>query len=146
MRSFSFSKRFPNFLSNSWFTNLIIRTLIRGLVSPIPQRYNLKAIHNDFSLIFLLRRVSPIPQRYNLKAIHNQSLLLLLQSSGVTNTSKIQSESKIDEAKAIHNSAPASKRQPDGVTNTSKIQSESNSQHYFWLAFLVFLQCVNWLT
>jgi len=37
--------------------------------------------------------VSPIPQRYNLKAIHNWLSVHLFWLAGVTNTSKIQSES-----------------------------------------------------
>ena len=62
-------------------------------VSPIPQRYNLKAIHNKLFPCQRPIKVSPIPQRYNLKAIHNQVDLLLCFKQGVTNTSKIQSES-----------------------------------------------------
>ena len=37
--------------------------------------------------------MSPIPQRYNLKAIHNAAFARALSVAGVTNTSKIQSES-----------------------------------------------------
>jgi len=37
--------------------------------------------------------VSPIPQRYNLKAIHNLLYVVDAAGLGVTNTSKIQSES-----------------------------------------------------
>ena len=37
--------------------------------------------------------MSPIPQRYNLKAIHNKNRRTALEAIGVTNTSKIQSES-----------------------------------------------------
>ena len=47
--------------------------------------------------------MSPIPQRYNLKAIHNKPRIMFMVMIGVTNTSKIQSESKIDGVKAIHN-------------------------------------------
>ncbi|URW80395.1 hypothetical protein M9189_03375 [Xiashengella succiniciproducens] len=90
-------------------------------VSPIPQRYNLKAIHNNCTLVCFGVLVSPIPQRYNLKAIHNAQILEENIFVGVTNTSKIQSES---------NSQPCIRSQlmSKGVTNTSKIQSESNSQ------------------
>ena len=192
-------------------------------VSPIPQRYNLKAIHNTHHITFTtaigvtntskiqsesnsqpcqkspilsLRchqylkdtiwkqfttgiwagnprtPVSPIPQRYNLKAIHNKGPQHTAVTSGVTNTSKIQSESnsqliryfpfcssrchqylkdtiwkqfttpqKLAAAlfvvspipqrynlKAIHNSRVSTWSTKMGVTNTSKIQSESNSQ------------------
>ena len=62
-------------------------------VSPIPQRYNLKAIHNYFLCWNNWQKVSPIPQRYNLKAIHNEFGLEYEIKVGVTNTSKIQSES-----------------------------------------------------
>ena len=67
------------------------------------------------------RLVSPIPQRYNLKAIHNDDRRFLLLCKGVTNTSKIQSESKIDGVKAIHNRQMIFPVRPLGVTNTSKI-------------------------
>ena len=116
--------------------------------------------------------MSPIPQRYNLKAIHNFSNSTSCLSAGVTNTSKIQSESNSQHdwnrchsrkrchqylkdtiwkqfttpsylmvgsplvspipqrynLKAIHNRELEMLKWQFGVTNTSKIQSESNSQ------------------
>ena len=118
--------------------------------------------------------VSPIPQRYNLKAIHNEKEKTFGINRGVTNTSKIQSESNSQRPtatgqsgagchqylkdtiwkqfttyyalppflgkvspipqrynlKAIHNSSSRTWTAGAGVTNTSKIQSESNSQQY----------------
>ena len=64
-----------------------------AMVSPIPQRYNLKAIHNWTAVVSVPLKVSPIPQRYNLKAIHNKYGWFTITAPGVTNTSKIQSES-----------------------------------------------------
>ena len=205
------------------FTTLAPKQAIIPLVSPIPQRYNLKAIHNrtkrmkwdycgvtntskiqsesnsqhTFTFITNVSRchqylkdtiwkqfttrwmtwcyptgVSPIPQRYNLKAIHNWFTSSNIQFFGVTNTSKIQSESNSQRChscafshqrchqylkdtiwkqfttcselrsllwwvspipqrynlKAIHNRQGSQPRHLRGVTNTSKIQSESNSQ------------------
>ena len=90
------AKRCHQYLKDTiWkqFTTRIHCSLIFFEVSPIPQRYNLKAIHNNCKLFLRPVAVSPIPQRYNLKAIHNQSLKLWSFGRGVTNTSKIQSES-----------------------------------------------------
>jgi len=99
------------------------------------------------TLSTILPWVSPIPQRYNLKAIHNVGAFVYIRFSGVTNTSKIQSESNSQRVnvslvtlarvspipqrynlKAIHNRLKNLLKYPAGVTNTSKIQSESNSQ------------------
>ena len=57
------------------FTTKSNSKLRKVRVSPIPQRYNLKAIHNLRSMYVCSILVSPIPQRYNLKAIHNIALL-----------------------------------------------------------------------
>ena len=134
------------------FTTLRQFRDLKLLVSPIPQRYNLKAIHNPrhfaqkpsngvtntskiqsesnsqptglrkgflsrchqylkdtiwkqfttiASMVVILSSVSPIPQRYNLKAIHNHALLVIKGASGVTNTSKIQSESNSQRKRCI---------------------------------------------
>ena len=106
-------------------------------VSPIPQRYNLKAIHNCVQNIHGQSAVSPIPQRYNLKAIHNLGQALFLSLWGVTNTSKIQSESNSQ-------LVPILLFNSYGVTNTSKIQSESNSQLYGVIASTL-LRCHQYL-
>ena len=75
------------------FTTIFSSEFVMTAVSPIPQRYNLKAIHNTGKVIGTFAEVSPIPQRYNLKAIHNELNSVNLSDFGVTNTSKIQSES-----------------------------------------------------
>ena len=88
---------------------------------PIFQRYNLKAIHNMYTLLSSNIMLWPIFQRYNLKAIHNPGARGGEPARAVTNISKIQSESNSQRIKWNTFSWFA-------VTNISKIQSESNSQ------------------
>ena len=170
------------------FTTVFFLFIYIWLVSPIPQRYNLKAIHNPNAIRELTlqgvtntskiqsesnsqrwresekppvwchqylkdtiwkqfttvgcvlsphQSVSPIPQRYNLKAIHNIIFTGDCESKGVTNTSKIQSESNSQHMQLWELCNP-------GVTNTSKIQSESNSQHSL-LTLCSFSRCHQYL-
>ena len=116
--------------------------------------------------------VLPVPQRYNLKAIHNKRAAFVFWTVGVTSSSKIQFESNSQRQiggaqfygrcyqflkdtiwkqfttqrtsprqiqkvlpvpqrynlKAIHNYTSPKPRTPAGVTSSSKIQFESNSQ------------------
>ena len=117
-------------------------------------------------------RVLPVPQRYNLKAIHNWRVEVVFHSYGVTSSSKIQFESNSQpnalcnsepqrcyqflkdtiwkqfttpswtqppgawvlpvpqryNLKAIHNLSSCVTLSISGVTSSSKIQFESNSQ------------------
>ena len=87
----------------------------------VPQRYNLKAIHNTFLFLMLQNMLLSVPQRYNLKAIHNCQLHPFL-------TFLLLSVPQRYNLKAIHNLVRGVCILTNAVISSSKIQFESNSQ------------------